>query len=203
MTIALELLTGGWNIIKMGFSALGRFLGSLNAQGVCGLIVSLILAYVSFHQWMEARHWHKQSDRYEALYTQEKAAFDRTVAAYKDAAQKQKADDDAKNQRTVLQQTAVSQEKSDELEARLAAARAEYERLRAAYQSHSGGPASAAVPGLPAPSGGPDEAADKDRLSDALTCTSQSIQLEELQKWVLGQHAIDPNAAIQPLAGAR
>jgi hypothetical protein len=70
---ALEILTGGWNLLKMGFSALADFLKSLNPQGVIGLLVALILTILSIHEWSEQRHWHKQSDRYEALYNAELA----------------------------------------------------------------------------------------------------------------------------------
>jgi len=68
---AMALLTGGWNLIKMGFSVLGKFLGSLNSQGIIGLIVTLILSTVAVHQLGNARHWHKQSDQNARLYQRE------------------------------------------------------------------------------------------------------------------------------------
>jgi hypothetical protein len=68
---AMALLTSGWNFIKMGFSVLGKFLGSLNSQGVAGLIVALVLSAVAVHQWSIARHWHKQSDQNAKLYQRE------------------------------------------------------------------------------------------------------------------------------------
>ena len=191
--IALELLTGGWNLIKMGCSALGKFLGSLNAQGVVGLIVALILTYCSFHEWGEARHWKKQSDRYEALYNQEHKAFGQTVLNYRAAAAKAKADDEAKNARTVAQQSAVNDERDQSYETRLAAAHAEYERLSHASAGTLGGGSVPPVSGLPSAVVGPSEASGQDGLPDRLLCTNQSIQLDELIKWVNAQHAIDPN----------
>lgn len=194
--IALEILTGGWNLAKMGFAALGAFLSKLNAQGVAGLVVALVLAILCFREWSEARHWHKQSDRFEQLYNGEKTAFAKTVADYRSAAARQKADEDAKNAHTVQQQQAANQETDNEYQARLAAARAEYERLPRSSSSHSGSVAGASVPGVSAPTRGPDEAAGKDGLpsSDALIATEQAIQLDELEKWIERQHVIDPNA---------
>lgn len=188
-----EIFLGFWNLTKMGFSAVGKFLSSLDAQGWIGLIVCIPLAYVALSQWGDARHWHKQSDRNELLYKREHLAFGLTVIAYRTAAAHQKAVDDAKNTRTVAEQQAINMEKSDEYEARLAAARAEYERLSRASASHPGNSTGTAMPSLPTTSVEPSDAAGQDRLSDALTCTAQSIQLDELIKWNLKQHQVDPN----------
>lgn len=64
----VSLALGGWNIVKLGFGAVGSFLSKLNAQGVCGLVVCLGLTLLWLHQWGETLHWKKQSSRFETLY---------------------------------------------------------------------------------------------------------------------------------------
>ena len=58
-------------------SAIGRglkaFFGALNVQGWIGLVAALLLGWKWLGAAGEARHWHKQSDRYEALYNGEVA----------------------------------------------------------------------------------------------------------------------------------
>jgi hypothetical protein len=193
--IALELLTGGWNLVKMGFTALGDFLKSLNAQGVVGLLVALVLSYFLYTQWSEARHWKKQSARYETLYTRDHTAFGRTVLNYRAAAAKAEAADRANSARVKAQQDLNSQEQSDDYEARLAAARAEYQRLRGASSGNLSGPSGAYLSSVSAPSSGSGAASGQDGLplSDKYLCTAQSIQLDEIIKWANAQAAIDPN----------
>lgn len=193
MGIVLELLTGGWNLIKMGFTALGNFLKSLNAQGVCGLLVSLALAFLAFHEWSEARHWHKQSNQYQALYTAEQKTLEETVANYRNAAAQAEASDKANAARVKAQQDQISKEQSDDYETRLAAARAEYQRLRGASTANPGSSASSAVSVVPDAAGGPDGAAGQDELSDRYICTAQSIQLDALIKWNAKQASVDVN----------
>jgi len=79
-SVILEILTGSWNLVKMGGSAIGGFLSKLNAQGVAGLAVALVLAGLCIHEWGEQRHWHKQSDRYEKLYNADEADAKRIAA---------------------------------------------------------------------------------------------------------------------------
>jgi len=80
MPIVLEILTGSWNLTKMGFSFIGKFLASLNAQGVVGLMVAILLSLVSFHEWSDARHWHKQSNQFEKLYRIDENSFVKIAA---------------------------------------------------------------------------------------------------------------------------
>ena len=197
--IALELLTGGWNLIKMGFSAIGKFLGSLNAQGWIGLIVAALLGWTSLHFWGEARHFEKQSARWQTLYTREHTAFGQTVLNYRAAAAQAEAADKANAARVKAQQDQISQEQSDDYEARLAAARAEYQRLRGASTGNPGSGTGADMSSVPAASVGSGEAAGQDGLplDDRYLCTAQSIQLDEVLKWADRQGLIDPNGAIQ------
>jgi hypothetical protein len=182
--IAAEIVTGLLNIA-------GRFLKQLDMQGWVGLVSTLLALTWGVHGAMDARHWKKLSDNYEKLYNQDHLAFGLTVLNYRTAAAKQKADDDAKNARTVASQQAASQETIDEYQARLAAARAEYQRLQSSAANPGGG-AGTGVPSLPAPPSGPPQST-ADGLSLRYTCTAQGLQLDELIKWVTRQHAIDPN----------
>lgn len=170
-------------------------LAFLGWRGMAGIGVALVLSIFLAIQTSEARHYRKQSDQYQQLYNQEKSAFQTTVANYRTAAAQQKADEDAKNARTVAQQQAATKEQSDEFQARLTAARAEYQRLLANAKAgaHPGSVPGTGVPGISAPVGGPPQTSGQDGLSDAYVCTTQSIQLDELIKWVTAQSKVDPN----------
>lgn len=170
----------------------------LNWQGIAGIGIALALSILLLVQKGETRHWKKQSAGFEQLYHSEQAAFATTVANYRAAAEKARADDQANVQRVTVEQAAINERTTHDFEARLAAARAA-ERLR-----RSGGPAAtnssagrnAPMPGVPAPARGPVEAASQGGLpaEDALTATEQAIQLDELIKWVRSQAGVNPNA---------
>jgi hypothetical protein len=169
----------------------------LNWQGIAGLAASVGLLGLLIVQHMDATHWHRESDRFEKLYTDEQLALAKTTAAYREAADKAEADDKANARRIAAQQSAINQESSNDFEKRLADARAAADRLRqelAAAPADPGGRGAAAVPGLSVAPGGPAQAAGQDGLSDALTATEQAIQLDELILWVRRQHSVDPNA---------
>ena len=173
------------------------FLRLLNPQAIAGVGVSLCLAILLVTQKVETRYWKKQSGQFEQLYRGEQSAFATTVANYRTAAEAARAADKANADRVAAQQTAINLRTANDFESRLAAARADAERLRqqseAAADSRVGGGAS--MPVLPAPSSGPAEVAHQDRLpaTDALTATEQAIQLDELIKWVRKQHEVDSN----------
>ena len=170
----------------------------LNPQGLAGIAISLALGILLLIQKGETRHWKKESAGFEQLYRQELAAFAATVAGYRTAADRARAEDEANAKRVAAEQRSINERTEHEFEARLAAARAAAERLRAQSQAAAdpGARASAPMPRLSAGSGGASEAAREDRLSrsDALTATEQAIQLDELINWVRQEHSIDPNA---------
>jgi hypothetical protein len=170
----------------------------LNIQGIAGLAVSLALGMLLAIQKGETRHWRKESGRFEQLYVQEQAALAGTIANYRAAAEQARQSDAANVERVAAEQRQINERTTDDLQARLAAARSLAQRLRgqaASAAADSGGGAAAPVPGLSAAAGGSHETPGQDRLShsDALTATEQSIQLDELIKWVKAQAAVDPD----------
>ena len=173
------------------------FLRLLNVQGIAGIAVSLALAILLVIQKGETHHWRKQSGQFEQLYQGEQAALAGTVANYRAAADEARAADRANAQRVTADQMKISQEKSDELETRLAAARAIAERLRhrADAAADPGSRGAAPVPRLSAAPRGLAQSARQDGFSipDRLTATEQAIQLDELIKWVKAQGAVKPN----------
>jgi len=170
----------------------------LNWQGIAGIGVSIALLIMVTVQKLEAVHWKKQSEKVEQLYQQEQAAFATTVASARAAADQARAADKANAERVSAEQHIITERTADDLEARLAAARARADQLLLATQAAAdpGPRASTPVPGLPAAPGSTAETPVQSGLPapDALTATEQAIQLDELIKWVKGQAAIDPNA---------
>jgi len=172
----------------------------VNWQGIAGIAASLALAGLLVAQAIEARHWHKSSSRFEQLYASEQLAFARTTAAYREAADKARADDRANAARVAGQQQSITEGTEHDFQIRLADARARADRLRqelAAGAADPGSRGTAAVSGLPAAAGGSAQAAGDQRLPAglALTATEQAIQLDELIKWVRRQAEINPNAS--------
>jgi hypothetical protein len=172
----------------------------LNIPGIAGLAVSVALAVLLLIQTVETRHWKKESGRFEQLYLAEQSALAGTVANARAAAAAARAADQANAGRVEAEQRAISERTSNDYEARLAATRALARRLRgqaAIAAADPGRRGAAPVPGLPAPAGGPAQAAGQDRLpvSEREFATEQAIQLDELIKWVRRQHAVDPNVS--------
>lgn len=90
-------------------------------------------------------------------------------------------------------QAEITQEVSRDYQARVADLRRRADRLRpGAAAAHPGG-GGAGLPGLPHAAGRPDAAAGADRLSldERVIASEQSIRLEELQRWVREQQAVD------------
>lgn len=204
MFAGLAAWLGGSALMTSPIGAFLRFIGgsiasffkALDVQGWIGLIVAGFLAFHWLNASGDARHWHKQSARYEALYNREHMAFGQTVLNYRAAAVKAAADDAANKSRVEAEQAKINQERDRSYEARIADARAAAQRLRDQLAAaNSGSAAKPPVPGLPAPSGGVDGPSSQDGLSidDRLTATEQSIQLDEIIKWVRQQHEINPN----------
>lgn len=166
----------------------------LGWQGIAGLGAALILSLLLAIQKGETRHWRKQSASFEQLYRQEQSAFATTVANYRAAAEQARAAHLANAARAAAEQRAINERTSNDYEARLAAARADAQRLRVQSQTaaHPGAGGNPSMPGLSASPSGAAQAAGEDRLPapDRLTATEQAIQLDELIKWVRQQHAV-------------
>ena len=182
-----------------------RLFGLLNMQGIAGLAAAVALAVMLLVQKGEARHWRNQSGQFEQLYHAEQAAFARTVADYRSAAQAARAADRAAADRVRAEQRAINERIVHEYEIRLAAARDRargVQRATAAAAADSCTGRGAAVPRLPASACATDQAARDDRLPspDALVATEQAIQLDQLIRWVKRQAEVDPNA---PATGPR
>jgi hypothetical protein len=171
----------------------------LNGQGIAGLLASLCLGGLLLVQMGEARHWHKESDRFEQLYGAEEAAHARTVADYRAAAVEAEAADRANAKRVATQQSQINERSRYDFEARLADARARYGRLQQPAQAATdpGGRANSPVSSLSAAPERIAQAAGQDGLSgpERLLATEQAIQLDELIQWVRRQAQIDPDAA--------
>lgn len=168
----------------------------LSPAAIAGIAVSLALGILLVIQKGETRHWHKQSDRYELLYTQEQAALAGTIANYRAAAEAARAADQANAARVKAEQGSINERTAHDYQARIADARARAGRVRSAQGStNSGGAATTPMPGVSAAAGGAAQGAGQDGLSqsDALTATEQAIQLDELIKWVRKQAAVDVN----------
>jgi hypothetical protein len=168
----------------------------LNIQGIAGIAIGLALATLLLIQKVETRHWKERSAGFELLYRQEQAAFATTTANYRAAAEQARAADKANLERAAAASRATNERTEDEFEARLAAARTQFDRMRVTSAADPGAGRSSPLPGVPAASSRSVEAADKDRLpeSDALIATEQAIQLDELIKWVRAQASVEPTA---------
>jgi len=178
----------------------------LNLQGMIGIAASLLLLGLFLVKAVEARRWHRQSDRYEQLYRGEQGARAGTIANYRAAAETARRDDLANAARVAASQRTISERTTHDLETRLADARARAHRLQLearapATAGRGRGAAPLSVPG-PAPgeagaaaaqNGFPLAASDFS-LDDRLIATEQAIQLDELIKWVNAQAAV-PDAA--------
>ncbi|MEO8176626.1 MAG: hypothetical protein ABI626_08195 [Sphingomicrobium sp.] len=183
----------------------------LNLQGMIGIAASLLLLGLWLVKAGEARHWRKQSSRYEQLYVGEQGALAQTVANYRAAAETARAADAANAGRVAAQQRNISERTTHDFETRLADARAYAQRLqlgRRPAETAGGGRRATAVSTAGATAGMAGGAAEEDRLSVAakvfslddfsleerLIATEQAIQLDELIKWVTAQAKIDSGA---------
>lgn len=143
-------------------------------------------------------HWRDEARANERLFQAEQADHAATVANYRAAADVARKQDAANLARVESEQAQINERTADDFESRIAAARADSERLRrqaggAPADSRAGG--AAPVPGVPAAAEGIAEGAGEDRLpqSDRLIATEQAIQLDELIKWVKAQAAVEPS----------
>lgn len=171
----------------------------LNPQGIAGLVVAAGLALLLILAKADARHWQNQAGQYDQLYRAEQAAFATTVADYRAAADQARKADQANIARVAAQQSDITERTANDYEARIAAARAAADRLRANPEApaNPGAGGSPSLPGIPPSAGSVAQAARQDGLpgSDALIATEQAIQLDELIKWVRQQSKVDNNPA--------
>lgn len=171
----------------------------LNLQGMIGIAASLLLLGLFLVKAGEARHWRKQSTRYEQLYLGEQGARVATIANYRAAAETARQADLANANRVAAAQRGINERTNHDLETRLADARARALRLQLGARASAavaGGGRAAPVPAPAATARAADRAAEKDRLSlpDRLLATEQAIQLDELIKWVNAQVRVDSGA---------
>ena len=150
----------------------------------------------------DRNHWKSEAGIREQQLAQTKAAFDQTVAGYRAAAAQARAADAANAAQVKAEQAAINERTANEFETRIAAARADAQRLRhdATAATDSGVGGRAPVPSLPASTGGAAQNAGEDQLpdTDKLIATEQAIQLDELIKWVRAQAAVDLNKTRSP-----
>jgi hypothetical protein len=167
----------------------------LNLQGLIGIAASVLLLILVFVKVGEVRHWRKQSAHFELLYLGEQSAGARTIANYRAATEAARAADQANAERVAAGQRLISERTSNDLEARLADARARALRLQLDSRppAAAGGARRAApLPAARTAPGAPRASAEEDGLSlaDRLIATEQAIQLDELIKWVTAQETV-------------
>ena len=180
----------------------------LNLQGMIGIAAALLLASLFMVKAGEARHWRKQSGRYEHLFLAEQGARAQTIANYRAAAETARREDLANANRVAAEQRTISERTSHDLEARLADARARAQRLQLGQGSPAaagGSGRAAAVPAAGTAPGAAGRAAEEDgfSLADRLLATEQAIQLDELIKWVTGQAAVESRSEPSRLPSGR
>jgi len=142
----------------------------------------------------DRNRWKAKTEHYAGLLAGERAAHAATVANVRAAAERARAADAANAARVKSEQEAINERTGHEFESRIAAARTAAGRLRADAQAAAAGRGggTAPVPGLPAATASPAQAAGQDRLPDEerLIATEQAIQLDELIQWVRSQATV-------------
>ena len=142
----------------------------------------------------DRNRWKAKTAHYSELLAGERAAHAGTVANVRAAAEQARQADLANAARVRADQDDINERSKDEFESRIAAARAAAERLRAgqAAAADPGHGRGAAVPALPAASGGIAEIPGQDGFpdKDRLIATEQAIQLDALIEWTRRQHAV-------------
>lgn len=128
-----------------------------------------------------------QLDRARDALAAEKAAHAQTVAGYRLAAEKARADDLAHARATEQRYAAIAQETQDDLTARLAAARADADRyaarLREAARADQGGVSRADLPVAAEPASRADGAGEATELDDARACAEAVTKAEGWREW--------------------
>lgn len=161
-------------------------------------LLAPILGVLAVYQTFQVRHWHGEATSFESQWKGEKIAHQQTIINNQRAAEKARQDDLKNIERVTREQQANADERIKSYEARLADARAAYERLRRQFPGSSANPSGAGkapVPGAPGSAPGTDGSSGEDGFSlpDRLIATTQAIQLDELQKWIRATFKIDVN----------
>lgn len=173
----------------------------LNLQSMIGIAAAALLSVLLLVKAGEVRHWRKHAVRFEQLYLVELSAAARTVANYRAAAETARQADKANAARVVASQRLISERTTNDLETRLADARARAHRLQLASRppaTAGGGRGTTPVPAPGATARAAGAAAAQDGLSlaaslsleERLIATEQAIQLDELIKWVNRQAGV-------------
>jgi hypothetical protein len=92
----------------------------LNLQGMLGIAASLLLLGLFLTKAGEARHWHKQSGRFEQLYLGEQSARAQTIANYRAAVETARLADQTNAGRVAATQRTISERTTHDFETRLA-----------------------------------------------------------------------------------
>lgn len=199
---------GVWLITKL--LGLGRRIKSgiewLFEEPVRALIAALVLVVI-VQRFVIADARSDRDDERKA-----RQAAEQTIANYKAAAIEAKRLEDLRNNRVAKEQAAISLERTNSYEARIADARARAERLRIQLAQATRGTAGAAslsatgegpagAPEAPREDGLPPASAIVPELSltEREIATEQAIQLDELITWVEQQQLVQVNDA--PPAG--
>jgi len=142
-------------------------------------------------------HWRDEARANAGLFHAEQAAHAATVANYRAAAEQARREDAANITRVKAEQAQINERTANDFESRIAAARAAAQRMREQTRAPAADPGTgraAPVPGASIAAGGAAQAPGEGRLpgSDRLIATEQSIQLDELIKWVRSQAEVKP-----------
>lgn len=147
-------------------------------------ILSLLaIAFLAFNLAAEKQ----RSAKWQLRSVETQAAFDKTVAEVHRVRAEQKAKDVEHAREIEQTQAKVSNEVSNEYQARLAALRARYDSLRAKASTPAGRTGAENVPELSDSAGRSDDAAE----DYTFRCEADAIQLEALQDWIRGQVAVE------------
>lgn len=142
----------------------------------------------------DRNRWKAKTSHYAELLAAERAAHGATAANVRAATERARRADADNAARVRAEQAAINERTEDEMERRLAVARASAERLRHPPDTtaHPGGGRATPLPRLSAAAGEPHETAEQDGFpGDALLATEQAIQLDELIKWVRAQAKVE------------
>ncbi|MES2903996.1 MAG: hypothetical protein V4696_07410 [Pseudomonadota bacterium] len=154
--------------------------------------VMLALALFAGFQMLRAGNWEEKANSETAHADAIQAAFDETVEDYRQASEAAQRAAVANVERVEAEQERITENVTTDYRARIADARARYERLRAQARSNSGSPDATGMPSASDPASGIDGATEPNGLSDAerLEATEIALRLEALQDWVRQTSAV-------------
>lgn len=145
------------------------------AAGGCALLAVLLLLARA-----DARHWRARYEREEALHRAD-------LASVQAAAEQARANDIKQAALVKARDDATVREMTDALSTRLAAARADADRLaarlRRASEADRGGASGADLPAVAESAGGTAGAGQAAELDDARTCAENTVKAEGWRAW--------------------